>query len=435
MVSMYSFIVSSKPFLFLFQHFKGRLEWTTLEIEMAGLVLCSHRRLLSQMWSRASSFHTSSAYHGYKISENVKDCFQLLNVTEESSMVEIKEAYFKLAKVYHPDSQSKQADGNKFTQIQQAYNTICLHVEKMEKQGRREGLEDDLSQEEEDDECDFDIKHTVPQHRQYLEYEGIGFGTPSQRQKQYQYYRAMKASDAVSTQRIYKIAVTDEKGLVLKDKKAARKIRTTNVIERLVEDLIQDSMAKGEFDDLPGMGKPLPPKTAYCPYVDSATHNLNEVLVNNGYAPEWIQLEKDIRNMLSEDKDALLRERLKLGPEPLNDYNVRKWADLQFEFSEKIKQINRRVNDFNLIVPIIKLQKVHIQPQKEIAKVLDEYSKMEEKGEALTRSNFKESQGAVVEDEVALMAGRLFQSLSSFMTRLSNAFFVREDARARDRLR
>nr|XP_054752639.1 dnaJ homolog subfamily C member 28-like [Lytechinus pictus] len=403
---------------------------------MAGLLLhCHRRRLLNQMWSGISSFHTSSPYLGYKISKNVKDCYQLLNVSEKSSMVEIKEAYFKLAKVYHPDSKSRQADGNKFTQIQQAYNTICLHVEKMEKQGRREGLEDELSQDDDDDdECEFDIKHTVPQHRQYLEYEGIGFGTPSQRQKQYQKYRAMKASDAVSTHRIYKIAVTDEKGLVLKDKKAARKIRTTNVIERLVEDLIQDSMAKGEFDDLPGMGKPLPPKTAYCPYVDAATHNLNEVLVNNGYAPEWIQLEKDIRNMLTEAKNALLHERLKLGAEPLNDYNVSKWADLQFEFSEKVKQINRRVNDFNLIVPIIKLQKVHIQPEKEIAKVLDEYSKIDQR-ESIIRSNSNESWEAVVEDEVALMASRLFQSMSAFMTRLSNAFFAREDGRARERLR
>lgn len=47
-------------------------------------------------------------------------------------------------------------------------------------------------------------------------------------------------------------------------------------IERLVEDLIQESIARGEFDNLPGSGKPLKfsPEN---PYVDSTTHKLNQV--------------------------------------------------------------------------------------------------------------------------------------------------------------
>lgn len=39
----------------------------------------------------------------------------------------------------------------------------------------------------------FDIKHTAPQHRQYLEYGGVGRGKPSARQKQYQQYRVGRA--------------------------------------------------------------------------------------------------------------------------------------------------------------------------------------------------------------------------------------------------
>lgn len=349
-------------------------------------------------------------------------------------MVEVKEAYFKLAKMYHPDSKSRQADANKFSQVQEAYRTVCLHVEKMEKQGRREGLEDEVLENAEGA-TEFDIKHTVPQHRQYLDYEGIGFGTPSQRQKQYQNYRAIKAADAVSTHRMYKIAVTDEKGLVLKDKAAARKIRTKNVIERLVEDLIQDSMARGEFDDLPGMGKPLPPKTDYCPYVDVSTHHLNQILVNNGYAPEWIQLKKEIRNSIGDARKALLRERLKLGPEPLNDYNVKKWAGLQIEFAETVKSINRRVNDFNLIVPIIRLQMVHIQPDKEIAKVVDEYGKMEERESEHSGQNKEKKEAVMVEDEVALVASRVFQGISGFLSRLTGAFLDREESRNKQQMK
>ena len=47
-------------------------------------------------------------------------------------------------------------------------------------------------------------------------------------------------------------------------------------IERLVEDLIQESMAKGKFDNLKGFGKPLPDRN-HNPYVDTLTHKINQV--------------------------------------------------------------------------------------------------------------------------------------------------------------
>ena len=55
-----------------------------------------------------------------------------------------------------------------------------------------------------------------------------------------------------------------------------------------------ESIAKGDFDDLPGKGKPL----RYShdnPYVDAMTHNINKILINNGYVPPWVTLEKEIR--------------------------------------------------------------------------------------------------------------------------------------------
>lgn len=40
----------------------------------------------------------------------------------------------------------------------------------------------------------FDIlQHTAPQHRQYLSYDGVGMGSPAQRERQYQQSRASKA--------------------------------------------------------------------------------------------------------------------------------------------------------------------------------------------------------------------------------------------------
>jgi len=53
-------------------------------------------------------------------------------------------------------------------------------------------------------------------------------------------------------------------------------------------------MAKGDFDNLPGKGKPLP-YSHINPYVDAMTFNINRILINNGYAPPWVTLEKEIR--------------------------------------------------------------------------------------------------------------------------------------------
>ena len=64
---------------------------------------------------------------------------------------------------------------------------------------------------------------------------------------------------------------------------------------RLVEDLIQESMAKGEFNNLKGMGKPLKTSSDYNPMIDSTTHNLNKIMIEQGYAPEWVMLDREIK--------------------------------------------------------------------------------------------------------------------------------------------
>ena len=55
--------------------------------------------------------------------------------------------------------------------------------------------------------------------------------------------------------------------------------KTKNQMERLVEDLIQEGMANGAFDNLAGAGKPLPERPSdFNPYMDFTTHKINQVL-------------------------------------------------------------------------------------------------------------------------------------------------------------
>ena len=50
-------------------------------------------------------------------------------------------------------------------------------------------------------------------------------------------------------------------------------------IDSLVEDLITESMAAGDFENLKGAGKPLPERRDYSPHTDPTTNKMNEILV------------------------------------------------------------------------------------------------------------------------------------------------------------
>ena len=39
-----------------------------------------------------------------------------------------------------------------------------------------------------------------------------------------------------------------------------------------------------------GQGKPLPNRVDYNPYADFTTHKINQILVEGGFAPEWVML-------------------------------------------------------------------------------------------------------------------------------------------------
>lgn len=123
----------------------------------------------------------------------------------------------------------------------------------------------------------YDFQHTAPQHRQYLSFEGVGHGTPFQRQKQWAQARAQKAATNVMEHRLAK-SMASENTLMKKGQGYGKKhdIKTKYGFDRLVEDLIQESMSKGEFSNLSGKGKPLKDQNPN-PYVDFTTHKLNEV--------------------------------------------------------------------------------------------------------------------------------------------------------------
>jgi DnaJ family protein C protein 28 len=53
-----------------------------------------------------------------------------------------------------------------------------------------------------------------------------------------------------------------------------------NFVDRLVEDLIQESMSRGDFSNIRPSGKPLHERNPH--YMDFTTYKINEILIDNG---------------------------------------------------------------------------------------------------------------------------------------------------------
>uniref|UniRef100_T1JCJ0 J domain-containing protein n=1 Tax=Strigamia maritima TaxID=126957 RepID=T1JCJ0_STRMM len=277
---------------------------------------------------------------------------KLLNVAQGCSLNELREKFLTLAKKYHPDSGTIESDVEKFRKIENAYRVL--------KAKTPENVQEEVP-------VEYDIKHTAPQHRHYLNFEGVGMGTPSQRQRQYQSYCVERAANTVAEHRIKRIEATDKNTLLVKDRKAAKKHKISNAIERLVEDMIQESMSKGEFNNLPGQGKPL--KMDEHPFIDSTTQKLNQVLINNGFTPDWAVLKKEINQTIDSLRQQLTRQR-----QLLRDEDKDKWREIIQQYESKFKNLNQLVDKYNLVVPFLHKQMVHFQLERESERILTSVS-------------------------------------------------------------
>lgn len=128
-------------------------------------------------------------------------------------------------------------------------------------------------------------------------------------------------------------------------------------------------MAKGQFNNLKGQGKPLPPSKCN-PYVDFVTHKINEIMIDNGFAPDWINLQKEIADETNAIKQYLLNERKKLGSLPFDSAEEGKWKKAVDSQRNAVEKLNNKINKFNLVVPVMNKQKMYFNLDKESCDIL-----------------------------------------------------------------
>ncbi|ORY06428.1 hypothetical protein K493DRAFT_310562 [Basidiobolus meristosporus CBS 931.73] len=69
--------------------------------------------------------HQKSYFHSTAPAQEMKeDAYELLGVSRNASQSDIKKAYYKLAKKYHPDTNKDKAAQEKFVKIQEAYEVL-----------------------------------------------------------------------------------------------------------------------------------------------------------------------------------------------------------------------------------------------------------------------------------------------------------------------
>lgn len=147
-------------------------------------------------------------------------------------------------------------------------------------------------------------------------------------------------------------------------------IKTKYGFDRVVEDLIQEAMGKGEFDNLECAGKPLSHAQSQNPYVDFTQHKLNKILIDNGFTPEWITLQKEIRTDIKDLENTLTEYRSYIGEIPLNNADADEWSKVNERLECRETEINKKIDKYNLITPILDQQMCQIQLKKMADKVL-----------------------------------------------------------------
>ena len=125
---------------------------------------------------------------------------------------------------------------------------------------------------------------------------------------------------------------------------------------------IQEAMERGDFNNLPGKGKPQ--QRDDNPYIPPAVRTVNQMLKDNGFAPRWIEIDKEIRaetenaeNLIENIKGRRQRLEVQLRAQPLKRDTIRSVFELERTralevYTIRLQQLNQKIQRWNLMMPL-----------------------------------------------------------------------------------
>jgi hypothetical protein len=136
-----------------------------------------------------------------------------------------------------------------------------------------------------------------------------------------------------------------------------------SIWERIVEKKIQQAMQSGEFDDLPGEGRPLQLDDET--FVPQEWRLAYRLLHNAHLLPDWLQLDREIAAVVN-------ATRAELASKPIDPREgTMPSGDRLAAFEKKIDLANRMIDEYNLRVPIARLRRGRLDARAELAKLLE----------------------------------------------------------------
>jgi DnaJ family protein C protein 28 len=144
----------------------------------------------------------------------------------------------------------------------------------------------------------------------------------------------------------------------------------------IVERQIAEAQERGEFDDLPGKGRPL--DLTENPFADPEWRVAYKILQDHGFTLDWIELDKGIRAELEACRGQLLQSKCwceramaQLGHQESCCAQEEKaraqstWEQALETFAGQVAQINKKIELLNLKVPLVNLQRLKISVDEE----------------------------------------------------------------------
>jgi hypothetical protein len=157
----------------------------------------------------------------------------------------------------------------------------------------------------------------------------------------------------------------------------------------LVERKIRELVERGYFDNLPGSGRPLDLSDEDNPFIPADLRLSYRILRNAGVSLPWIELGNEVESDLAElhrmaaSQERFLRSALGRARRALPGLRVRRLASLREqneEFAAKFQlmaaDLNRKIDLFNIEVPVVNLQKPRYRPEsalESLRALLDEF--------------------------------------------------------------
>lgn len=136
--------------------------------------------------------------------------------------------------------------------------------------------------------------------------------------------------------------------------------RSINDLGLLSDEIIRSSRARGEFDDLPGRGKPfVPDPLMNNPYIDRTEYYLNRIIQRNGAAPPWVmkqqEVNTDVSTFRTQMKSSIQRciNEVRGNKSSVDkDTLLKRFETIEKSFfHQEINLLNKKIRIYNMMCP------------------------------------------------------------------------------------